>query len=124
LIAGSGLERLIRSNGWPATIEDENAQPEAVDEDESDDDDLMPMIRNRLRARRTGPPPKMPPVPNPEGRKLMSEGHFGTDQSYTDRLRRRKSDLATNLMWRELGIDTQAARRRADQLISQVSRVS
>jgi WD repeat-containing protein 23 len=97
------------------TLEDED--------DELSDEDFMPIFRNRLRARRSTETLKLPPVPNPEGKKLMSEGHFGTDQFYGDRLRQRKKFLATSLMWRELGIDTDGVRKRAGQSISQVSDV-
>lgn len=51
----------------------------------------------------------------------MGEGQFGTDQYYVDRLKKRKTGFATNLMWRELGVDAYGVRRRADQAISQVS---
>lgn len=54
----------------------------------------------------------------------MSEGHFGTDQYYVDRLKQRKNSLATNLMWRELGVDPYGVRKRANQYISQVSSVT
>jgi WD repeat-containing protein 23 len=53
----------------------------------------------------------------------MGEGQFGTDQHYVDRLKKRKMGFATDLMWRELGIDAYGVRRRADQAISQVSRL-
>lgn len=52
----------------------------------------------------------------------MSQGHFGTDQYYIDRLKKRKMGFATNLMWRELGVDSHGVRKRAGQSISQVSR--
>jgi WD repeat-containing protein 23 len=118
---------MLHAHGWPTAEEEEQERLEVEQEAENDeeeedsDDDFMPMFRNRLRARQPGKVAELPPVPNPEGKKLMSEGQFGTDQNYLDRLRQRRKGLATNLMWRELGIDTQGARKRADQSMSQVS---
>lgn len=122
LLASSGLQHILQANGWPTAMEEEQETLEDED-DELSDEDFMPIFRNRLRARRSTETLKLPPVPNPEGKKLMSEGHFGTDQFYGDRLRQRKKFLATSLMWRELGIDTDGVRKRAGQSISQVSDV-
>lgn len=105
-------------------MEEEQDQMEDEEDDFVGDDDFLPMFRNRLRARRSAETLKLPPVPNPEGKKLMSEGHFGTDQFYVDRLRQRKKSLATSLMWRELGIDTDGVQKRANQSISQVGQLS
>ncbi|KAJ5048136.1 LEC14B protein [Penicillium chrysogenum] len=118
LLASSGLQHILQANGWPTAMEEEQETLEDED-DELSDEDFMPIFRNRLRARRSTETLKLPPVPNPEGKKLMSEGHFGTDQFYGDRLRQRKKFLATSLMWRELGIDTDGVRKRAGQSISQ-----
>jgi WD repeat-containing protein 23 len=128
MLAASGLQHMLHAHGWPTTEEEEQerleAEQEAEDDDEEDsDDDFMPMFRNRLRARQPGEVAQLPPVPNPQGKKLMSEGQFGTDKNYLDRLRQRKKSLATNLMWRELGIDTQTAQKRADQFMLQVSQI-
>lgn len=120
---------MLHAHGWPTAEEEEQerleAEQEAEDDDdeeeEESDDEFMPMFRNRLRARQPGEVAELPPVPNLEGKKLMSEGKFGTDQNYVDRLRQRRKGLAKNLMWRELGIDTQGALKRADQSMSQVS---
>lgn len=98
-------------------------QEQLENEDDLSDEDFMPIFRNRLRARRSAEALKLPPVPNPEGKKLMGEGHFGTDQFYGDRLRQRKKSIATSLMWRELGIDTDGVQKRAGQSISQVGQV-
>lgn len=98
-------------------------QEHLEEDDDSSDDDFMPMFRNRLRARRSGEAAKLPPIPNPEGKKLMHEGHFGTDQNHVDRLKQRKNFLATSLMWRELGVDPYGVQKRAGQLISQVGHV-
>lgn len=83
----------------------------------------MPIWRDRLRARRTEEPAELPPVPNPEGKKLMGQGHFGTNQYYVDQLKQRKNGLASSLMWREFGIDAHSVHKRANQHISQVSQL-
>jgi len=116
---------MLHSHGWPTAEEEEQERLEAEQEEDSDDedDDFMPMFRNRLRARQTREVAELPPIPNPEGKKLMREGHFGTEPHYVDRLKQRKKGLTTNLMWRELGIDTHGARKRADQSMSQVSQM-
>lgn len=102
-------------------MEEEQEQLEH-EEDGLSDEDFMPIFRNHLGAR-SAESTKLPPVPNPEGKKLMGEGHFGTDKFYGDQLRQRKKSLATSLMWRELGIDTDGVRKRAGQSISQVGQV-
>lgn len=102
---------------------DEEQEQLENEEDGLSDEDFMPIFRNRLRAGRSAESAKLPPVPNPEGKKLMGEGLFGTDQFYGDRLRQRKKHLTTSLMWRELGIDTDGVRKRAGQSISQVGQV-
>lgn len=126
ILAANGLQHILHANGWPTPEEEEQERLEAEqaqedsDEDE-DDDNFMPMYRNRLRARQPGVAAELPPVPNPEGEKLMGDGHFGNNQHYVDRIRQRQNAMTTNLMWRELGIDTQELRKRADQSMSQVS---
>lgn len=52
---------------------------------------------------------------------LMGSGDFGRNSHYVDDLKKRKKALATKLMWRELGINTNGMRERSSQLISQVS---
>lgn len=108
MLSETGLQNLLQfrqPEGWPFGSEEDPRQP-SIDEDDSDDQDsFIPMLRRHVRAARRRPPAELPPVPNPEGKKLMSEGHFGTDQYYVDRLKQRKKSLATNLMWRELGVD-------------------
>ncbi|KAJ5154586.1 uncharacterized protein N7500_010025 [Penicillium coprophilum] len=120
LLASSGLQHILQANGWPAAMGEEQEHL-GNEDDELSDEDFMPIFRNRLRARRSTERVTLPPVPNPEGKKLMGEGHFGTDQFYGDRLRQRKKFLTTSLMWRELGVDTDGVRKRAGQSISQFS---
>ena len=90
-------------------------------EEEDDEEDYMGAFRRRMRARRTGRSDQFPKVPNDECIELMREGQFGTDPYYIDRLKKRKKVFATNLMWRELGVDSYGVRKRADQALSQVS---
>lgn len=117
LLASSGLQHILHSNGWATNPADEE------DEDEEDPDYYVPTFRHRMRTRRTRGEPQFPKVPSDAGTELMGEGHFGTDQYYVDRLKRRKMGFAAKLMWRELGVDSYGVRRRADQAISQVSRL-
>lgn len=124
LLASSGLQHILHSNGWAT-----NPAEDEEDEDDSDEteyDHSLNRLRNQLRRRRTGQQSQLKPpkIPSDAGTELMSEGHFGTDQYYIDRLKKRKMAFATNLMWRELGVDSYGVRRRADQAISQVSRAT
>jgi WD repeat-containing protein 23 len=117
LLASSGLQHILQSNGWVSNA----AEDEEVDDDDDDEPEYyLPTFRHRLRARRTRGDPQFPKVPSDAGTELMGEGQFGTDQHFVDRLKKRKMGFATNLMWRELGVDAYGVRRRADQAISQV----
>ncbi|CAL5866450.1 uncharacterized protein PFLUO_LOCUS658 [Penicillium psychrofluorescens] len=113
LLASSGLQHILQSNGWPGLAQEED------DEDDDEDDYYFSAFRNRPRTRRRTGPVEYPKVPSDEGKELMGEGHFGSDQYYVDRLKQRKKALAMNLMWRELGIDVHGVQKRADQAISQ-----
>lgn len=64
---------------------------------------------------------RFPKVPSEAGRELMGSGDFGSNSHFVDELKKRKKALATGLMWRELGIDVNGARRRATLSIFQVS---
>lgn len=120
LLASSGLRHILHSNGWST-----NLPMDEEGEDEEDNSDYFPPeLRRRHRERRNKEKPPFPKVPSDAGTELMSEGHFGTDQYYIDRLKKRKMAFASNLMWRELGVDSHGVRRRADQSISQVSRAT
>ncbi|OQD83249.1 hypothetical protein PENANT_c017G07476 [Penicillium antarcticum] len=119
LLASSGLQDILSSNGWPVPLEDQAQLEMEMEEEEDSDEGYVPIFRNRLRARRLGEPAKPPPVPNPEGVKLMGQGDFGTNQYYVDRLKKRKRGLSTSLIWREMGIDNHGVQKRADQSISQ-----
>ncbi|KAJ5572537.1 hypothetical protein N7450_009521 [Penicillium hetheringtonii] len=112
LLATSGLQHILRSNGWSNNLASDD------EDDESDEDFDAPFIR-RMRPRRTGGADQFPKVPSDEGTELMGGGQFGTNQYYVDRLKKRKRVFAQNLMWRELGTESPGVRRRADQSISQ-----
>lgn len=114
LLATSGLQHILRSNGWSNNLASDD------EDDESDEDFDAPFIR-RMRPRRTGGADQFPKVPSDEGTELMGGGQFGTNQYYVDRLKKRKRVFAQNLMWRELGTESPGVRRRADQSISQVN---
>ncbi|KAJ5124189.1 uncharacterized protein N7515_008014 [Penicillium bovifimosum] len=119
LIAASGLQHLLHSYGWTTAMDEHEGEQWEPDEDDPGDEAFMSLFRYRPRARGSGEAPKYPPVPHPEGKKLMREGHFGVDEHYVDRLKKRKNALATRLMWRELGVDTYGVQKRAGQSISQ-----
>ena len=66
----------------------------------------------RRRGRRPkGSSAQLPPVPNPEGQKLMDSGTFGNNDHYQDLLRKRNQKVARKLMSRELGIGPRQFRR-------------
>jgi WD repeat-containing protein 23 len=113
LLASSGLQHILRSNGWSTNIVGDDG------DDESDDDFDASFIR-RPRPRRTGGADNFPKVPSDEGTELMGAGQFGTNPYYVDRLKKRKGVFAKNLMWRELGIESRGLRNRASQSLSQV----
>ncbi|KAJ5768284.1 hypothetical protein N7533_000867 [Penicillium manginii] len=112
LLASSGLQHILRSNGWSTNIVGDDG------DDESDDDFDASFIR-RPRPRRTGGADNFPKVPSDEGTELMGAGQFGTNPYYVDRLKKRKGVFAKNLMWRELGIESRGLRNRASQSLSQ-----
>ncbi|KAJ5555073.1 hypothetical protein N7535_007518 [Penicillium sp. DV-2018c] len=119
LFASSELHQLFHPSDFPGDTGESEEEEQSVSDEDISDEGLMFMFRNRRRARRSSKLPQYPPVPHPEGEKLMREGHFGTDEHYVDRLKKRKKALATRLMWRELGVDTYGVQKRADQSISQ-----
>lgn len=119
LLASSGLQHglqdILHSNGWVSTLGAEE------DAEEDEDEDYLGAFRHRLMPKRHAGPVQWPKIPSDAGVELMGEGRFGTDQYYVDRLKQRKKVLATNLMWRELGVDVYGVQKRAHQAISQVS---
>jgi WD repeat-containing protein 23 len=114
LLASTGLREILYPNGWPHGPErDEFGEVEDYDEE------VLAHLIGRRGGRRK---PKFvwPKVPSDAGTKLMASGHFGTNPYYVDRIKKRKEFFATNLMRRELGVDSYGVRKRADQSIFQV----
>ena len=109
LLGQAGLRRLLTQHGTGGLIslggDDENDDDD--DDDEGDEHSLQNVFgRMRRRRRRPkGSSAQLPPVPNPEGQKLMDSGTFGSNTHYQDLLRKRKQKVARKLLSRELGID-------------------
>jgi WD repeat-containing protein 23 len=115
LLATTGLREMLYSNGWPhGTERDEFGEVEDYDED------VLSHLIGRRAGRRRRPEFVWPKIPSDAGTKLMASGHFGTNPYYVDRIKKRKEVFATNLMRRELGVDSHGVRKRADQSIFQV----
>jgi WD repeat-containing protein 23 len=113
LLGQAGLRRIF-ANHTVAGSEDPNVD---------DDDDILGGgfggSSGRRWRRTKGDPNRFPKVPSDEGRKLMDNGSFGSSEPWRDVLKKRKSKLARQLMYRELDVDgTHAAR--ANKVISQV----
>lgn len=120
-----GLHNILHASGLTglATNIPENLidDEEILDADlDDDDEDYMGPFRERRRRRRPTQPNQFPKVPSDEGIELMGEGQFGTDPYFVDRLKKRKSVFAEELMWREIGVDSYGVRKRAGQALSQV----
>lgn len=113
----SDLLNIITSNGLYPFFQNRHNNTN-LDEDDNDDNDIFDY---RRRPARRGGSDQFPKVPSEAGMELMGSGDFGRNSHYVDDLKKRKKALATKLMWRELGIDTNGMRERSSQLISQVS---
>lgn len=50
----------------------------------------------------------------------MDSGTFGSNEYYLERLKKRKTKLASRLMRRELGLESDARRKRFNMLMAQV----
>jgi len=90
------------------------------DEDEEDESGMFGynMSGRRLRRRRkTQEDSQFPPIPNPEGRKLMASGKFGTEEQKRGTLRSRKK-MAYRTMMRELGLGSPGSERSRNSLIA------
>ena len=108
---------IIASNGLRPFLQEIR---DLEEEDDDDDDDDTGFLGFRRRLTRRAGSDQFPKVPSEAGMKLMGSGDFGSNSHYVDDLKKRKKALATKLMWRELGIDTNGPHRRAAQSISQV----
>ncbi len=103
LLGHAGLRRIFANHTVPGSGDD--------------DDDTGSSGRRRRRVKRD--PNRFPKVPSEEGRRLMDGGTFGNREPWQDVLKKRKSKLARQLMYRELGIDANHAAK-ANEVISQV----
>ena len=97
------------------------ASIERDDDDEGEEEDYEQeshYLRSG-RRRKTEPAFQPPPVPSPEGQRLMGEGVFGRNEGWEDEARKRRKKVARRLMMRELGLDAYGTKRE-DDMISQV----
>ncbi|KAK2757330.1 hypothetical protein FQN54_004844 [Arachnomyces sp. PD_36] len=121
LLGPSGLRRILQTHAFfPRGADDEE---EGDSEDWEDDDHHYGFLRGSARERRRNRRPLdelYPKVPSEAGIELMGSGHYGSNSHYADEVRQRRKRLASKLMWRELGYETQGAQKRAKQQISQV----
>lgn len=110
LLASNGLRHIFRYSRWHGGTIDI----------EEDDETGYNTYRYRRRRRQRSLEELYPKVPSEAGTRLMASGDFGNNSYYVDDLKKRKQRLVTKLMWRELGIGTVSARRRAAQSVFQV----
>ena len=106
LLGHTGLRRLLAQQGIRGLLQ------------EDDEEEYGHFGRSR-RRRRKSTQHERPPVPNPEGRRLMENGTFGLNDQSQDRLPRRKQRVSRFLMERELGLNMDQVRRK-NQSTSQV----
>lgn len=111
LLGHAGLRQILSHRGAGGLF---NAQGQ----DDDDYDDGFGGV-GRRRRRPKGTPVQLPPVPNPEGEKLMDSGIFGTNSYCQDVLRKRKKRMARRLMSRELGANA----KRENNSMAQVREV-
>ena len=116
LLGQAGLRRILAQHGSGGLI---SIGGDEDDDDEEDEDRLAYGSTRRRRRRPKGSSAQLPPVPNPEGQKLMDSGTFGSNEHYQDLLRQRKQKVARRLMNRELGTDLRQTQR-GDRSIVQV----
>jgi WD repeat-containing protein 23 len=118
ILGHGGLRRLLaaQTGGRVGSVHVDNGDED--DEDEDIDNAFSWGGMGRRRNRRNRPKPELPPVPNPEGQKLMDSGIFGSNEYYRDILRKRNKRLSRRVLSRELGGDP-AQMKRDNQLMSQ-----
>lgn len=80
---------------------------EGVPPDDDEDSNGNVLGGNAARRKRRAAPSKknLPPVPNPQGRKLMHSGTFGSNDRFSEVRRSKKPRLARQVLDRELGQD-------------------
>ena len=101
LLGHAGLRRILanhRAGGSGITLE-----LDGEDADDSEDWYGVPVTRRRRRTKSRKN--TYPPVPSEQGKILMDEGKFGSNNYYRDKRVGRKTRLARKLVSRELGTD-------------------
>ena len=114
LVSRAQILRLLGHAGLRQILSHRGVGRFTGDDDDNEDDDGCNYGRRRRRPK--GSTVQLPPVPNPEGEKLMDSGIFGTNVHYQDVLRKRKKRVARRLMERELGANA----RRVNSATAQV----
>lgn len=98
LLGHAGLRRIFanhRAGGSGITLQ-------LDDRNEILDDGVgNPATRRRRHDKSSGK--RFPAVPSEEGKKLMDDGVFGSNEYYRDRTKKNNTRLARKLMSRELG---------------------
>lgn len=113
LLGHAGLRRIFTNHRGA------NSGGAHADDDDDDVAEFYDHFGLRRRRRPNADPARFPTVPSEEGRKLMDNGTFGSNESYEDVSRKRKPNITRMLMNRELGVDGNHSTR-TNKLISQV----
>lgn len=116
LLGQAGLRGLFANHGSGGRATIRRAVPEDDDEEENGHFGYGSWGR---RVRRGEPREefKFPPVPNPEGRRLMESGNFGLNERRRDTFARKKK-FAHRTMMRELGLGSPGFERSNNKLIA------
>lgn len=93
-----------------------NLRVEISGEDDDETDGFS--LRTRMRRRKPSQEFKWPPVPHPEGQKLIEAGVFGTNEPQLNPIRRKKK-LAYRTMMRELGSQSPGGEQGRGRLMRQ-----
>ncbi|KAG8624797.1 hypothetical protein KVT40_007864 [Elsinoe batatas] len=114
LLGGAGVCGLFANHGIRVQVADDDE-----DDDGGEGNYGYGAWGRRMRRRRPTEEFKWPPVPNPEGQKLIQEGVFGMNEPEKDTLKRRKKKLAYRTMMRELGLETPSIERARNRVMRQ-----
>ncbi|KAF4548534.1 WD domain-containing protein 22 [Elsinoe fawcettii] len=110
LLGGAGVRGLFANHGIRVQVADN-------DDDDGEEQYGYGAWGRRMRRRRPTEEYKWPPVPHPEGQKLIQEGVFGMNEPEKDTVVRRKKKLAYRTMMRELGLETPSIERARNRLM-------
>ncbi|KAK3674253.1 hypothetical protein LTR78_005722 [Recurvomyces mirabilis] len=138
LLSQAGLRGVFQNAGGPTTRSQArrgNTQHVSLGEDdevEDDDDDDMGYAAGygarRRRPRRPLVGDRYPPIPNPEGQKLMDSGAFGNNDRcdhstcgvpYESSTQQKRRKLAHRMLDRELGVNNRGRARVLSSLAAQ-----